>query len=221
MTAQGKILAISGLLYGIVSLLIFLTPFFLYSKNKDEIKSEGVIKVVGEVLFWHVALLLVAIIIMSAINAGLSVRPEFTPAEGLKYFYGVLGGGSSNAMWEYWLSIDLDTVLNSSVPDAELVAVAIIAFKYIGLFFFLVCITIPLAVLWQTIGSITSIENANQKPYYQEYFGATQVGFLNFTIMTALIIIHCEISSMLVRIFISGFDYFKMINYAWNKLLFG
>jgi hypothetical protein len=218
---NNKILIISALLYGIISILIFLTPFFLYSKNKDDMQREGVLKVVGEVLFWHVILVVASIIFSSAINAGISLRPEYTPSQGLKYFYGALSGGSPNTMWSYWLGKDLKGVLSGNSPEGSLIAVAIVAFKYIAIFLFITSIIIPLAVLWQTIGSIFSMGKSNQNPHYNDHFAVVQSAFIHFFGMTALVIVHCEISSLYVKLYISNFSFFKMIGYTWQTLLFG
>ncbi len=213
---EGKILASTGLLFGTIAILLFLLPFFLYGKNRDEIRQEGPIKVIGEVLFYHVLLMVILVIFTSAINV-IVLKPEFSPEQGIKYFF---GNSSTVPMWDYWLSKSV-TPENGSIDtiESDILSSFIASMKYYSLFVFMICIAIPIAVLWQTVGSITAVAYEGQ-PHYQDYFTSIQTAFLTFFAMTAIVITHCSIASVYVGLYIDDFSFYRMINNAWHILLF-
>lgn len=214
MPTDSKILAINAAIFGLMTIFIFLSPFFLYSKNKDDFKREGTVKVVGDILFWHVLFMVGGVIVVTAIDAGI-VRPEFMPSNGIKYFY----GNGAGTMWDHWLAVDISTAFSSG-PEGEILASAMVVFKYMSVFLYIICIIIPLAVLWTSVGYITS-DTDQLRNNYNGYLSRLQGFFLVFFFMTALVLIHCSISSVLVQIAVPGFNFFTMINQVWSTLLFG
>lgn len=213
---EGKVLASTGLLFGTIAIFLFLLPFFMYGKNKDEIRQEGPIKVIGEVLFYHVILMVILVIFTSAINA-IVLKPEFSPEQGIKYFF---GNSSTVPMWEHWLSKSVVPESSSiDTIESDVLSSFIVSLKYYSLFVFMICIVIPIAVLWQTVGSITAVAYEGQ-PHYQDYFSSIQTAFLTFFAMTAIVITHCSIASVYVGLYIDDFSFYHMINNAWHILLF-
>ncbi|MDD4969877.1 MAG: hypothetical protein PHT07_10660 [Paludibacter sp.] len=214
---EGKILASTGLLFGTIAILLFLLPFFLYSKNRDEIRQEGPIKVIGEVLFFHVLLMVVLVIFTSAINT-IVLKPEFSPEQGIKYFF---GNSNSTAMWDYWLSKSVTSTTSSlNTIESDVMSSFIAVMKYYSLFVFIICVAIPIAVLWQTVGNITAVAHEGT-PHYQDFFASMQTSFLTYFGMTAIVVVHCSIASIYVALYIDGFSFYTLINRAWHILLFG
>lgn len=217
--SEGITLASSALMFGTLAIGLFVHPFFMYSKNRDDIRQEGAIKVVGEVLFQHLLLVIVFVLGTSVINLVFTAA-DFKPEEAIRYFF---GNSSSTAMWEHWLSKSTSTGSSSGIPNPEsdLMSSFVVVMKYYSLIVFVFCIFIPIAVLWQTVGNITSVgTQQNGQVFYQDYFSSIQSGILTYTAMTVIVLTHCAISSLYVRLYIDGFDFFKMINIAWHQLLF-
>lgn len=217
--SEGITLASSALMFGTLAIGLFVHPFFMYSKNRDDIRQEGAIKVVGEVLFQHLLLVIVFVLGTSVINLVFTAA-DFKPEEAIRYFF---GNSSSTAMWEHWLSKSASTGSSSGIPNPEsdLMSSFVVVMKYYSLIVFVFCIFIPIAVLWQTVGNITSVgTQQNGQVFYQDYFSSIQSGILTYTAMTVIVLTHCAISSLYVRLYIDGFDFFKMINIAWHQLLF-
>lgn len=217
--SEGITLASSAFIFGTLAVGLFVHPFFMYSKNRDDIRQEGAIKVVGEVLFQHLLLVIVFVLGTSVINLVFTAA-DFKPEEAIRYFF---GNSSSTAMWEHWLSKSVSTGSSSGIPNPEsdLMSSFVVVMKYYSLIVFVFCIFIPIAVLWQTVGNITSVgTQQNGQVFYQDYFSSIQSGILTYTAMTVIVLTHCAISSLYVRLYIDGFDFFKMINIAWHQLLF-
>lgn len=217
--SEGITLASSALIFGTLAVGLFVHPFFMYSKNRDDIRQEGAIKVVGEVLFQHLLLVIVFVLGTSVINL-VFTADDFKPEEAIRYFF---GNSSSTAMWEHWLSKSVSAGSSSGIPNPEsdLMSSFVVVMKYYSLIVFVFCIFIPIAVLWQTVGNITSVgTQQNGQVFYQDYFSSIQSGILTYTAMTVIVLTHCAISSLYVRLYIDGFDFFKMINIAWHQLLF-
>lgn len=217
--SEGITLASSALIFGTLAVGLFVHPFFMYSKNRDDIRQEGAIKVVGEVLFQHLLLVIVFVLGTSVINLVFTAA-DFKPEEAIRYFF---GNSSSTAMWEHWLSKSVSAGSSSGIPNPEsdLMSSFVVVMKYYSLIVFVFCIFIPIAVLWQTVGNITSVgTQQNGQVFYQDYFSSIQSGILTYTAMTVIVLTHCAISSLYVRLYIDGFDFFKMINIAWHQLLF-
>lgn len=215
MPTEGKILASTGLIFGTFAILLFLAPFFLYAKNQNDIEKEGVLKVMGEIFFFHVIMMIILVIFTSAINA-IVLRPEFMPENGIKYFFGAMNS-NSESMWSYWLHKSINTSSNIIGPDADIFAAFIAAMSYYALFFYIICIVIPLAVLWQVVGQITK---GDSHTFYQEWLEKVQTGFMSFFGITTIVLAHCSISSLYVQLYISDFSFMKLINIAWHGLLF-
>jgi hypothetical protein len=220
MIMEDKILASTGLLFGTVSLLLFLMPFFLYSKNKQDIEREGILKVTGEIFFLHVVMVIVASMFAVAINVGIT-KPEFRPETGLQYFYGFLFGGGGSTIWDYWLNKSLAGNFGSNMGE-DVMHSFIVLMKYYSVMIYLICVSIPLAVLWHTVGAMTVTTQEMGWMGYQEILKKVRTGAFAFFGSTFIVIAHCELSSLFVKI--AGnhdFDFFKLINAAWYNILFG
>lgn len=224
---ETKILASTALIFGTVSFILFVIPFFLYfSKMKDQShKNDGPLKLIGEVAFLHIAMVIMAVIMTGAVN-GIMIKPDFKPENGLLYFYGMASGGTA-PMWEFWLA--KSTAIGGasmSAKDADFMKAFVLSMQYYSLFIFLTYAMIPIIIVWNTFSSLTSENDikssmsvGGQGAFWQDYLTVAKGAFLKFFFTVFIVLFHMSLASLYVSIFVSDFSHYEIMSALWHVIL--
>jgi len=216
--------AFTALLWGGLTLLVFLAPLFIYSGEYSEAsrKQGGAdggdfVSMIGQGVGLHIAIAFFFLVAFSIINIVFTAVPDMQPGTGIKNFY---GGTDLNNFVKNWM-VTPQVMSTNNAPLSEASKVSFIAARMlIGLVMTVVFVAIPLIIL------TLSIKISLQKPMDEvgdPLVRSVSRGVYFFIGATAMIMLHSLISSTLVKVAINdpSFSFFKAMQNIWKILLFG
>ena len=219
--------AFAAALFGLISLVLFLAPLFIYAgeysehekQNRGRINGGDIFSMVAQGLGIHIGLLFLFTVGFEIIDLVMKANADLRPSEALKTFYMISSGtGDVNAFIKKWMTT---TFTGSGI--APLTAVAYKSFALfmvsLGLILTMIFITLPIVIIVLAIKFGMSADEKQNESALEAIMGAS--GF--FVGATLLVLVHSLIASSLVRL-ITGtvdFSFFSALKAIWNFALFG
>lgn len=216
---QSLRLETSSLIYGTLAIIIFIYPYFMYTKeffgDNTVIKKGDYFSMVGKVFGLHLSFLFFALAAISIIDVMMAYRPEFSPKTALKYFFHV------NENWKDLINLMVHHTSNESTTvgstvTKETTAAHQVVINFYGVVLAFLMLVIPIISITITMMVAFAKDDKGTSSPSIKIFNAS----LAYAFIVLIIWLHAMFSSVFVTIFTGvNFSFYEIMSSFWHILL--
>ena len=215
---QNLRLETSSLLFGTIAIILFLLPYFLYTKEffgeNGAIQKGDYMSAIGKIIAIHITIVFFALAFTSIMEITMSYRKEFAPSVALANFF------HTNANWEHLISLMISNHATSSAAGGKMMSDTALARQvvtnYYGLAIAFFMLVIPIIVIAITLTVGMKKDDRGEQNISEKLFFTSII----YAFVTFLVWFHALLASAYVMVFTeSHFSFFKVMSTLWNLLL--
>jgi len=218
--------AYSAAMYGLITVVLFLAPVFIYTKEYNEQQNQkgkvgggDAIGMVSQALGIHIALVFLFAVILSMLDIVMAANPAMKTSKALETFYMLSAGADASTLMDRMIHADWGAAAApaNGAPIGKATMEGFNLFmKGTALGLTIIFLAIPVIIV-----TLTFVYAFGANEQQQESVVARVISAFGFFVAAVLLLyIHAELASALV-VMISGsdFSFFEVMQGVWKKML--
>jgi len=221
-------LLLNALLFGTLSILIFLFPYAYYISKFFGENNQGhsYAEIIMKAFLLHILIVIGFSLALGIIDI-IMINSSMKPSNGIKFFYGYINmNGASNSspgtLWDYWLGQSVSS-LSSGASQMQVMTTQerntmLVWFQVIAFIVFVLMLLLPLFI----VGGFFAIYFKEGQHQDSSFFQRISRAFAFYVIAFVIFYIHMLISSSFVAGagHIQHFSFYDMMSSLWKQIVY-